>query len=375
MDSIHEGLAVKLVELMISYKDLSDSISDMSLPARTVETFLRLNNIFDSIGSNDNIDHLEPYNLIKISKSASVYALKIGNDLAKLDDISNNLKNKANYLVDHSKDLSKYIRENGLDRLKLGEAIGENKVGVALKDNALENKEVANNVYQKDFNLKLRELGSKLDDAMADQENMFKKVSSSASKLEDKVSEHIISASDLYDEGKDYLDRKNEEVNELLGIISEKSLISGFQKSAVSERRSADWLRGLSVLLMLAMVAVVAYTFWETVNSTFDWKVSAFRLLLVTVLSIPSAYLARESTKHRMQQYIYQQTSLELQALPLYISSLPDEFQYIIKADAASKLFSGGGKLKDPEESFPINTQELMLKVLDIVERKSNNSK
>ncbi|MFK4017544.1 P-loop NTPase family protein [Cobetia marina] len=375
MDSIHEELAVKLVDLMASYKDLSDSISDMSLPTGTVDLFLRLNNIFDDIDSSNNIDHLDSNNLIKISKRASVYALKIGNDLTKLDDISNDVKNKISHLVDHSKDLSTYIKETGLDRLKLGEAIDENKIGVAINDDLFKKNGVVNNIYQRDLNLKLRDFSSKLDDAVADQENMFKKVSSSASKLEDKVNEHIVNASGLYDEGKDYLNKKNEEINELLGIISEKSLISGFQKSAVSERNSADWLRGLSVLLMLAMVAVVAYTFWETVNSTFDWKVSVFRLLLVTVLSIPSAYLARESTKHRMQQYIYQQTSLELQALPLYISSLPDEFQYIIKADAASKLFAGGGKLKDSEESFPINTQELILKVLDIVERKGNNSK
>ncbi|WP_088744116.1 hypothetical protein [Cobetia sp. QF-1] len=375
MSDEYNEFFIKNINLNNAYRDLADSLKNISLPNDMIDMLSRLDRTFDRISSLENNDNTDFGDLVKYAKNASIYATNIGGDVLKLNNMPIAVKEKGEVLANNAVELKKHIDTFKFDYNKINNSSGSKEYENYELKNMPNN--IDNNFFNKfgedvnEANRKVRELSSKIDDALADQENKLKNISLSASSLDSKINNQINNAQELYEYSKNYLEGKNQEVNALIEIISEKSLVSGFQKSASSERFAAETLRVLSVIFMTSMVGVVGYSFWETVTSTFDWQVSVFRLLLVTVLSIPSAYLAKESAKHRAQQYLYQQTSLELQALPLYIASLPDEFQYIIKADAASKLFSGKNSGNNSEEAFPINTQELMLKLLEVVQSKN----
>lgn len=127
---------------------------------------------------------------------------------------------------------------------------------------------------------------------------------------------------------------------------------------------------------MLTIVVVVGYSFLETTSADFQWQKSLFRIVLAMLLSVPAAYLARESAKHREQQYRHLQTSLDLKTISPYIASLPDEEQHKIKSEVASRLFAARDFSKVSSDPYPINMHEIIMELLKKVDvGKSTNSK
>jgi hypothetical protein len=162
-----------------------------------------------------------------------------------------------------------------------------------------------------------------------------------------------------------YLDAKQAEVNEVVGLIAAKSVVGSYEKSADIEKSSADWLRIVAILFMVLIMGVVGVTFYEITTGEFSWEKSALKLICSLLFSVPAAYLARESAKHRQQQYTHLQTALDLKAIGPYIATLPKEKQDDLKTDMAQKMFAPKTFDHVTKESYPINTQELVLALVD----------
>lgn len=179
----------------------------------------------------------------------------------------------------------------------------------------------------------------------------------------------------LYDFSLVELKKKEAEISELVGVASGNVIAGSYEKSAVAEKKMADYLRYGSLLFMLVIVTFVGYSFFETTTDEFKWETSAFRLIFAIFLSIPAAYLARESTKHRLQQYSHLQTSLDLKAITPYIASLPPADQHRLKSEIASRLFAAKNHDQLGQESYPLNTHEILVTLLNKLEfpsRKEN---
>jgi predicted nucleic acid-binding Zn-ribbon protein len=162
-----------------------------------------------------------------------------------------------------------------------------------------------------------------------------------------------------------YLAGKQTEVNEVVGIIAAKSIVGSYEKSADIEKSSADNLRTGAVVFMVLVMIFVAVTFYEITTGDFSWEKSALKLICSLLFSVPAAYLARESAKHRQQQYTHLQTALDLKAIGPYISTLPKEKQDELKTDIAQKIFAPKTFDHVTKESYPINAQELVLALVD----------
>lgn len=170
----------------------------------------------------------------------------------------------------------------------------------------------------------------------------------------------------------DNLREKERHVDEISGIISGKSIGGSYESSAHNERKLANWTRIGSLLFMIAIAAIIGHSLLATGNPDFDLKTAILRLVFSAALSIPAAYLSRESTRHRNKQYEFQQMSLELQAITPYIASLPYEEQHKLKAEMATRLFGSKGQSSNID-SYPIDIQEILTKVIDKIP--SNTSK
>lgn len=168
------------------------------------------------------------------------------------------------------------------------------------------------------------------------------------------------------------LQKKEQEVNTLVGLISGTAVAGSYERSAQSEMKWADGTRNGSVLLMLLIVMIIGYSLLETGTPHFEWQTSLFRLFFSVALSVPAAYLARESTKHRVQQYSYRRMSLDLQAITPYLASLPDGEQHRLKAEMASRLFGGRETDHIKSESYPLNIQELVMALVSKVGEPQN---
>lgn len=182
--------------------------------------------------------------------------------------------------------------------------------------------------------------------------------------LEATANEEIEKISTTYAEALNEIDVKKTEIDRILGHVSGRAVAGDYEKSATEEKNKADWLR-IGSLLCMALIAVsLGYSFWETIGTEFNWQKSLFRITLTFLLSVPAAYLARESAKHREQQYQHLQTSLDLKAISPFLASLPEEEQHKIKIAIASKLFAGRDFSKTSADPFPLNTQEIIMELL-----------
>lgn len=115
---------------------------------------------------------------------------------------------------------------------------------------------------------------------------------------------------------------------------------------------------------MTVIAIIIGQSLLSTGDPDFNLKTAILRLVFSAALSIPAAYLSRESTRHRNKQYEFQQMSLELQAITPYIASLPDEEQHKLKAEMATRLFGSKGQINN-SESYPINIQEILTKIIE----------
>lgn len=183
--------------------------------------------------------------------------------------------------------------------------------------------------------------------------------------LEGAAQGEIDKISSAYSEGLREIEVKKTEIDGILGHVSGRAIAGDYEKSAAEEKRMADRLRFWSLVCMTVIAGCLIYTL---VGHSTDWQQSLFRISLTFLLSVPAAYLARESAKHREQQYQHLQTSLDLKALSPFVASLPDEEQHKIKIAIASKIFAGRDFSKVGSDPFPINTQEIIMELLKKVD-------
>jgi hypothetical protein len=166
---------------------------------------------------------------------------------------------------------------------------------------------------------------------------------------------------------------KERQINKVLGHVSGRVISGDFEKNASEERDIANILRYGSILCMALIVGIAGYSFMETTSAEFDWARQFSRFLLMIMLSVPAAYLARESAKHRQQQYSHLQKSLDLNTATPFLSSLPEEEQHKLKTQIAAKLFLTNSR-PQTEESFPINTHELLMELLSKIDTQRSAS-
>ncbi len=178
----------------------------------------------------------------------------------------------------------------------------------------------------------------------------------------------------LYVEAQKELNKKIESVDVLLGTVSASVIAGNYDTTAKAEKKMADSLRNLSLGCMTVIALVVGYSLYETTTYSFKWENSLFRMVFTILLSIPAAYLAGESAKHRRQHYAHLQTSLDLKAITPYLASLPIETQHKLKSDMANRLFAPKSQISDSSESYPINTTELLVKIFELIESNKKRS-
>lgn len=192
----------------------------------------------------------------------------------------------------------------------------------------------------------------------------------------DDLSERLeLSIHDKLQEATAFLESKKVEINQLVGNIAGISIVGSYEQSAATEKRSADSLRWGAVIFMGCVVAMVGKTFWDISAGGFDWEKAMLKLVCTVLFSVPAAYLARESAKHRQQQYTHLQTGLDLKAMGPYIASLPKERQDELKAEMAQKIFAQKNFDHVSKESYPINSQELILALFDKINDRKKTEK
>lgn len=161
------------------------------------------------------------------------------------------------------------------------------------------------------------------------------------------------------------------QINELLGQNASKVLLIDYANTAEKEGKSANDMRSLSLTCMAASGIIVCFALYQTLSGEIDWKPLLLKAFAAIALSVPAAYLARESSKHRAQEHSNRRISMDLKAMTPYIASLPTEEQNKIKSEVASRIFgmqlNGAG---NPNDDYPVNVQELIKLIIEKIPSK-----
>lgn len=185
-----------------------------------------------------------------------------------------------------------------------------------------------------------------------------------------KTEETISNVNQQYIDAKDSLTEKQARVDSLIETISEKVVAGNYEDSASKEKKSADWLRTTSLIFMSVIAVVTAYSLYETTLDSFKWENSIFRLVFIVLVSVPAAYLARESDKHRKLMNKYLQISLDLKAMDPFMASLPLDEQHRLKSEVALRIF--GSKSDESNlDSYPISIHDLLSKLIERIDVKA----
>ena len=295
------------------------------------------------------------------AKAVAVYGTVIGQGLSQSSESNEQTKNIALELLKKSIEYRNLVENSPLEYKPLETEVSSGYVNEISSYNVTKSnlKELSDAHLEHDHRIK------KL---LGENESRINDLSGRINKIHSDSETELEKISTLYENALIDLESKEEQINEILGHVSGRAIAGDFETSAAEEKSMANILRYVSLGCMAIIVGVVGYSFWETTTSDFQWQNSVFRMVLAIMLSVPAAYLARESAKHREKQYSHLQTSLDLKAITPYIASLPDDEQNKIKVEVASKLFAAKDFSNSSSDPYPANLHEIVMEILKKLE-------
>jgi len=341
-------------EILATTRLIRAGIKNITVPGSTINTLANMEKNLDSL-----IYDLESKEKPKAPTTKSVekicsQAKNAAQQLIK-SKVSENIKIAAVKLLELSGLLS---HKNKISEISTGIEFNDYGLAGLDRDKNFRVFEVLDEKASDEFKLKKQ---------LEESEAKAASLSQSITSLEIRTQEEINKILACYEKAATEFELKNGEINNILGKLSGRAIAGDYERSAAGEQRIADYLRAGSLFFMAVIACALIYTFFETTNTEFNWQKSIFRISLTFLLSVPAAYLARESAKHREQQYNHLQTSLDLKAIPPFLATLPEEEQNRFKLEIANRIF-GTRETKAAIDSYPINTQEIIMALITKVE-------
>jgi hypothetical protein len=346
-------------------KEVSDifEISDSEIPKKIKRKLFSIvhykNELLNQI-ENDPLDDISVFHILNILSERAQEMLRVANS----EPLAQSLLKKLQKIYDI------IFNEINLANIKQPRTIGEEK-----KSDISDVKKISSAVQiLKNQLIAIQHETNKTRQDIAKAQDKAHRTDMQLSSYEERLNDTFKSSSDKMEVIISELHLKQNEVNELVGTISGATISGSYAKSADGERAMANMMRNGSVILMLIIVSIIGYSLFETAKPHFDWETALFRLLFSLALSVPAAYLARESSKHREQQYTYLRLSLDLQAITPYLASLPAEEQHRLKAELANRIFGAQEVPRNSIESYPLNLNDLLLAIFSKIDMSKKSS-
>ncbi|WP_439864107.1 hypothetical protein [Pseudomonas antarctica] len=372
MTSAFNSIQQKVDDIKNAIQILEESLNglshDINKKSSTLSILQQID-IFESLLHNKEVDKLP-----LAAKHINDLAITLNEKIQTTKNLNPQSISRINRLRKKTLLLLNYTKNNSLYTASTTATPEEFKIIEPPSHTTLENNEIT----LLRTNLKALENERTLQDQVVKKqlsENEFRLsgINDQLSKLEKQAEGEIKKITLAYTAARKDIEEKNSQINDILGVVSGRAVAGDFEKSATEERAAADYLRIGSISCMILIIIILSVSVWETTKTTFNWEASIFRIIIAFLLSVPAAYLARESAKHREQQYNHQQTALDLKAISPYIASLPEEEQHKLKINIATRIFSARDFSKVGNDPYPLNSQEIIIELLKKLDIKPSN--
>lgn len=349
----------KIAELKDHVDQLKDYIGDIAVSKKIRDGFKSFYMHLEAYSASTDNEDIEK--IAGSAKIVAVYGQTIGQSIAQFTEADSQMKALGSVLLDKASSFRKLIENSPLEiqPMELTNSKDSNLSFASYQSVKNNMKKLANDHLEHDKRIK-----KLLTESESNANNLNVRIET----IERDVKNEIDKITSLYKESLDEIETKKQQIDDILGHVSGRAVAGDFETSSAEEKKMANWLRYSSLVCMAFIVGVVGYSFWETTTTEFQWQNSVFRIVLAIMLSVPAAYLARESAKHREQQYNHLQTSLDLKAISPYIASLPIDEQHKIKIEIASRLFAARDYSKVGADPYPLNVHEIAMELIKKLE-------
>jgi hypothetical protein len=159
---------------------------------------------------------------------------------------------------------------------------------------------------------------------------------------------------------------------DITGFIGATGTAAGYGEEANSQKKTADWLRGLAIFfgLLAAGLAVWAVIHAERSSSP-SLTVVISKAVGSLVFAGLAGYVATQSGHHRLREEQARRRELDLLALPAFIATLPEEEKEEITGQVATKLFltQATNPTGKPEAALTKESISLIGLLLDAIRR------
>lgn len=183
------------------------------------------------------------------------------------------------------------------------------------------------------------DVSQEVDTMLADASNKFTEVKSRIeTALVEYQEEGLKAVEDIW--------KKQEEAKKILGVIGNIGFAGNYSIAAREEKKIADILRGIALVLMLTGVGFIVWLAIHLAEDGLNWNYVLARIGAAVVLFVPAFYVAKQSSWHRRNELRNRKMELELASIGPFLELLPDEKKVEIKANLTEKLFA------QPEELF-----------------------
>lgn len=176
--------------------------------------------------------------------------------------------------------------------------------------------------------------------------------------LENLVRVFVDESSKMRDE---ILDRK-EEVEQLVGVIGNLGVTSGYLKAA-NAARAAVWVwQFVTVCSMVGLISIAYNAFLPAVKGEFTWSGFAGRVFVSLTVAVLAAYAASQADKYQKNERYNRRLALELEAIGPFIAPLPQDKQEEFRLTIGDRSFGHGNGTQDGVEKKSPATMVDMLK-------------
>ncbi|MEM5474621.1 hypothetical protein WNZ14_23100 [Hoeflea sp. AS60] len=284
-------------------------------------------------------DAAEAGQITTLNKLADEFVESVSKKLKHVDDTISKLGKKIDDLSSTQQQLTDAFAEKkqDVDQIVIQ---AQSDFAQSQQVRADEAKALANKLKQ-DFEVRFEELHSKhkksLEKIVADAKSQTDALNSNSSQQLDEV------VSDARE--------KHQAILELFELVAVDSVAAGYLRNAENEGSQANLWRWISVGFISAAVVWLlgVFIYTQITNSSglaWTWYLPVFSLTIVLLGG--AAYMAQQSTKHRMNEKRDRWFYLQMKAIDPFIRSLDDATQKELKKELTAKLFGNDRSESEP---------------------------
>ena len=162
---------------------------------------------------------------------------------------------------------------------------------------------------------------------------------------------------------KENINKKDEKISELIGLIGNKANIGEYKSNAdKAHQERIRWQIATVVIFVIAFILMVIITI-----STKDYNITTLARYIVSVILLGmSGYTGKQASNQRKDEVYYRKQQLELSSIDVYLDDMPEDTKVEIKQKLAERIF--GQASETYKSKYDDTTSETLDKLIKLIE-------